>query len=406
MAGIEPSTSVSITGADCVTCAGLDLPATWKTLRSGNIGIVSGKGEISVETLRRYVGKLSLSSRWRKDFVALAEDLPRTKFPLLALLAIRYAMNQAGWDTLDSSDGLILATTTGCISVWEPLFLNLVTSNQEKPANPEMLQSLPLNTSLACLTRFLSFEGPSILVTSACSASSQGLLLGRAWLQEEKVRRCLIVGAEVLSDLTLAGFSSLQLTTDHPAKPFDRNRKGINLGEGAAAVCLERDRNNRTRALVSGGGITSDAYHMTSPDPKGLGCERAIRLALQDAQLPPEKIDWIHAHGTGSAHNDRAESASVHRMFEPNPPWISSTKGSHGHLLGATGLVEMVICVEAMKQNCILPTIGLEDPDPELIVRHPTTTLSQPIEHILKTTLGFGGTNTAVILSRADGATG
>ncbi|MBI3555800.1 MAG: beta-ketoacyl-[acyl-carrier-protein] synthase II, partial [Deltaproteobacteria bacterium] len=272
------------------------------------------------------------------------------------------------------------------------------------------LRSQSLGSVTAALAELLGFRGRAFLTSSACAASTQGLALAAQWLAQGKVKRVLVGGAEVLCNLTLEGFRSMQLVSPLNSTPFDVNRKGINLSEAAAFVCLEPEATATAKPLahLSGFGLSTDGYHMTAPHPEGRGIFEAMQAALKSAGLSTQDISWVHAHGTGSRHNDQAEGSAIARLFTDGAgraiidgPWTSSTKWVHGHALGASGALETTLCVHALLQQTILKTTGLKDPDPAIGLRHPTASAPARLRHILKTTLGFGGSNAALVLSQA-----
>jgi 3-oxoacyl-(acyl-carrier-protein) synthase len=182
------------------------------------------------------------------------------------------------------------------------------------------------------------------------------------------------------------------------------DRKGINLAEGAAALCLESGEAAKYHALarIAGVGMATDSFHMTAPEPEGRGCKEAIAVALNSSGLTLKDISWIHAHGTGSLHNDLAEGAALCNLFKEAMPPVTSTKSIHGHSLGASGAIETVLCLEALIRQQIIKTAGLEKPDPAIPIHHTSANGPAYLKHILKLTLGFGGTNAALILSRPD----
>jgi 3-oxoacyl-(acyl-carrier-protein) synthase len=369
--------AVWITGLGAVTCLGGSVDELWEKTRTSQTGIVAGLGRVVDPHFAGGNRALKFSVR-----------------------AAREAMNQAGWSELGPDDGLIFATTTGFFLQWDRAFTSFVAGNLELPEFREKF----LNQPLAELNRQLSLElgrpGASTLLTSACSASTQAIGLGAMWIASGRVKRCLIAGVEVLCDLTCEGFRSLQLLSPEPATPFDRERRGINLSEGAAFLCLEAG--TRGFARVSGYGFSTDAYHMTGPHPEGEGSFRAMKKALEVSGVGAREVDWVHAHGTGSQQNDFAEGLAVSRLFEEHRPYVSSTKWLHGHALGASGALESVLLVRALSEGVILKTRGLVTPDERIPVRHPEEDLKIRARHVVKSTLGFGGTNAALLYSNGE----
>ncbi|RYZ76672.1 MAG: beta-ketoacyl-[acyl-carrier-protein] synthase II, partial [Proteobacteria bacterium] len=222
------------------------------------------------------------------------------------------------------------------------------------------------------------------------------------------VKRCLVGGVEVLSPLTVEGFKSLQLLSTTAAHPFDEARKGINLSEGAGFLILEAEESKQSPSLaqIAGFGLTTDAFHMTGPHPEGEGCFNAMAQAVSKAGLKPSDISWVHAHGTGSDLNDLSEGRAIAKYFGISPqlssPQVSSTKFSHGHALGASGALETILCIESLRRQTILKSGGLEKQDSRIPIEIVKESRSFPLKHILKNTLGFGGINAALVLSRSE----
>lgn len=379
----KPRPQVGITGLGAITCLGRGAAALWNGVESGRSGIENGLGRVADQAL-----------------ADLPIDLQKNRALAFAVATIDESMQQAGWSKLNPDDGLIVATTTGLYQKWNQSFAQFVRGQQRAVDFLSDFRSQPLGELTAAISEHYAHTGPVSLVSSACSASTQALAMASMWLRQKRVKRCLVVGVEVLCDLTVDGFKSLQLLSENPARPFDRERSGINLSEGAGALCLEAySEGPRPLAGLAGYGLSSDGFHMTGPHPEGDGSFRAMQMALKTAGLEARDIGWVHAHGTGSVQNDLAEGLAVARLFKDRLPWISSTKWHHGHALGAAGAIESVLVIQAMQRNMVLCTQGLENPDERIPVKHPTSNLEIHDLFVLKNTLGFGGANATVIFS-------
>jgi 3-oxoacyl-[acyl-carrier-protein] synthase-1 len=385
----KPYSPIAITGIGAVSPSGIGVLALFEQALRGETSIHKGLGHIS---------KADQDAIFSK-FPDLATESTAVAY---AVVAIQEAIEQAKWTQILPTDGLILGTTTGQISMWEPSLLAFLSNVQtvEEFSGPFSEQSLGL--TLSQVAERFGFTGPTLLTTSACSASTQALAMAGAWLQSGKVKRCLVGGTEVLSELTVQGFRSLQLLSDKRCTPFQEGRVGINLSEAAAFLCLETVNEPAPHALayLSGFGMSTDAYHLASPHPEGAGMIRAMKSALSRADLEASDISWVHAHGTGSQANDRAEGAAVKTVFGDGNPFVSSTKSIHGHSLGASGALETVLVVKAMQEEKVLKTAALTVPDSAILVNHPLENLHFRAAHVLKNTLGFGGNNASLILSR------
>ena len=380
----KPVNPVWISGVGAVSCLGGSMRDLWSAVEDSRSGIEDGLGVVADSSL-----------------VAPIDEVRRNRALAFCKQAVAEAMAQAGWTSIHPDDGLIFATTTGQLQLWDSVFMGL--SRGEKTAS-ELRQAFvhqPLGTLMSALAQEIGHSGPSTLLTSACSASTQALGVAAMWIKQGRVKRCLVVGAEVLCDLTTEGFRSLKLLAPDRAKPFDRERSGINLSEGAAALCLEA-KCARPLARLSGFGFTTDGYHMTGPHPEGDGCYRAMRMALQSAGVSAYAVTWVHAHGTGSQLNDMAEGLAVRRLFGESTPFVSSTKWLHGHALAASGALETALVVECIRHAMVLSTRGLQNADEKIPVRHPMADLNIKLRHVLKSTLGFGGTNAAILISHPE----
>jgi len=380
---------VAITGLGAYTCAGRSASELWERTLRGDSGINGGVGRI--------------------DALVSGEETRKTaRTTFFAATAAREAMAEAGWSQFEKDDALVFATTTGRIPAWENPLVDHLRGQLTPEEFAVVFRSQPLGSALDALKEELGFSGRTLLTSSACSAATQALAFGAMWIRQGRAKRVLVVGAEVLCNLTLAGFGSLQLLAPAGARPFDRDRQGINLSEGAGAICLE-DADTAIRsalAELTGYGLTTDGYHMTSPHPEGRGSYRAMCRALTVAGLRPEEVSWVHAHGTGSKANDSAEGAALAHLFSEvaEAPYVTSTKRIHGHALGASGAIEAVLCVQAIRNGIVLPTAGLENPDSTIAVRHASRPTKKEIRHVLKNTLGFGGTNASLVFSQAEDA--
>lgn len=376
--------SVWITGTGVVSCLGRSTSEVWQNLLRNRTGIREGVGQVPGEIGSEQPAHMA--SHHALGF---------------AMSAIRQALEQAGWSQLNLDDGIILATTTGQILIWDQALIRRASGLDSQQEFRQAFNQQPLGELLRSVRFELGHQGPCTLLTSACSASTQALALGAMWIRQGRVRRCLVVGVEVLCDLTVEGFRSLQLLSSQGCMPFDVNRQGINLAEGAGVICLDSQANTPL-ARLSGFGLSSDGHHMTGPHPDGEGSWRAMRDALNVAGLMPSEVSWVHAHGTGSKQNDLSESRALHRLFGEVQPFVSSTKWSHGHALAASGTLEVTLVVQAIQNQLILHTRGMERPDPGILVNHPRQDLQFPLRHVLKSTLGFGGSNAALVISHVD----
>jgi 3-oxoacyl-(acyl-carrier-protein) synthase len=240
-------------------------------------------------------------------------------------------------------------------------------------------------------------------ISTACSSSANAFILAALGIREGSFRAAVVLGVDTLSQMVYYGFKSLGLVSPFPTTPFDRGRKGLTLGEAAACLVLEEEQSARSRgapihARFLGYGMTSDAHHISAPDPEGRGIRRCVIRALDSAGLSPERIDAVNAHGTGTAQNDEVEGKVLGEIFGPGVP-VTSTKSFTGHTLGAAGAIEAIFSILAIEDGFIPPTMGTRDVPEEIGAAVVTGNgLKKEVARVLSTSFGFGGSNASLIL--------
>jgi 3-oxoacyl-[acyl-carrier-protein] synthase II len=286
--------------------------------------------------------------------------------------------------------------------------------------SPYFIPSLIANMAAGQVSIAFGLQGPSLSHTSACSSSAHAIGEALRWLQTGQADVMVAGGAEAtISPIGIAGFGAmfaLSRRNDEPqraSRPWDKGRDGFVCGEGAGTLVLEtltraKRRGARILGEIVGYAATSDAFHITKPAANGAGGARAMRLALKDAKLAPDQIDYINAHGTSTPAGDVEEAKAVGDVFGAHALdkklWVSSTKSMMGHLLGAAGAVEAAVCLKSLETGVIAPTINLEDQDPECVLDFvPNKARERRIRHAMSNSFGFGGTNACLILSAYQG---
>lgn len=250
----------------------------------------------------------------------------------------------------------------------------------------------------------LGLGGPTAVVSTACSSSAKVFAMAQRMLLLGVIDAAIVGGVDSLCLTTLYGFHSLQLLSQNPCMPYDTNREGISIGEAAVFALLIRDGSYMPSGslLIKGVGESSDAYHMSSPHPEGLGARQAMQSALQQARLSAPEIDYIHLHGTATKNNDAIESIAVSAVFEEKPP-ASSTKGATGHCLGAAGALNVAIGALALQQQVAWGSPGTEELDPTLSpIHYLVHNVARPVNHVLSNSFGFGGSNCSIVLGLKD----
>jgi 3-oxoacyl-[acyl-carrier-protein] synthase I len=312
-------------------------------------------------------------------------NLPRAH--RLALIAAKQAME--GNDC--SLDAVVVGSTTGGISQTEELL-------SEKNEDSVLYRHHGLTTVAEEIGEELQCAGELLTVSTACSSGTVAISMACKMLESGQAQWILAGGADSLCLLTYYGFHSLQLVDKKGSRPFDITREGMSVAEGAAFLLLTNQKPNHSHGVLLGSGLSCDAYHGAAPHPEGNGAQAAMQLAMDNAGVGAETIDYINLHGTGTPENDLAESKAVRRLFVSLPP-LSSIKGLSGHGLAASGAIEAVVSAICLKHNFLPANCGCEEVDPECGLQP----LPDPVEQVTKTILsnsfGFGGNNGCLILS-------
>lgn len=312
--------------------------------------------------------------------------------------AVNVATAKYGKDRI----GVFLGTSTSGILETEQAFRN---RDQVSGALPEsFVYRKTQNTySVADFTRhYFKLTGPALVVSSACSSSAKVFSVARRMIEAGLIDAAIVGGVDTLCLTTLYGFNSLGLLSSQACRPYDINRDGISIGEAAAFALLERPTSDMDdkAILLLGIGESSDAYHMSSPHPDGLGAEMAMKQALQTAGLAPNHIDYINLHGTATPSNDAAEAKAVSAVFKHAVP-CSSSKGATGHTLGAAGAVEAVISALALQHGFIPGGLNTQEVDAELNLDYRLENQQHPLKKVMSNSFGFGGTNCSLIFGLA-----
>ncbi len=413
------SENVVITGMGVVSPVGSSLTTFWDALISGK----SGVGPITHFDASNFAVRIAGEV---KDFDASKYVEPKEarrfdRFLLYAIGAAAQAVEDAGLDSpqVDKTRvGVIVGSGVGGIQTIENN-VDLLTKRGPSRVSPFFVPMTITDMASGLISIRHGFMGPNYSVSSACSTAGHAMIDAANLIRLGKVDAVVCGGAEgTVSPVSIAGFHSAQaLSTrcnDDPTKasrPFDLDRDGFVMGEGAGVLVLESESHARRRgarilAVFAGYGMSGDAYHITAPHPEGRGSILALREALRDAQINPEDVDYVNAHGTSTHLNDKAETAALKEVFgeAARKFSVSSTKSMTGHLLGASAAIEMVACVQAIRTGIITPTINRDTPDPECDLDvTPNVARERKVKVALKNSLGFGGHNAVLILKAYEG---
>ncbi|MFP3980941.1 MAG: beta-ketoacyl-[acyl-carrier-protein] synthase family protein [Desulfobacterales bacterium] len=317
-------------------------------------------------------------------------ELPRTH--QIARKAAKDALDNCGGKI---PDAVIMGVTTGGMPKTELL----LKSGTDDPHAYQYHAAGSVAESIADLSQC---NGPVFTVSTACSSGAAAVALGVAMLQNGLAGSVLAGGADALCRMTYHGFNALQLLSATGAKPFDRDRDGMSLSEGAAMLFFESAREvpENAKAEMLGFGLSCDAHHAAAPHPEGRGARQAMEAAIRAAGLDSSKIDYINLHGTGTISNDAAEARAVNSVFENHLPPMSSVKGASGHSLAAAGAVELAVSVISISENLVPANHGMHNPDPELGIQPQFEPETREIMTVLSNSFGFGGNNAALAVGR------
>ena len=330
----------------------------------------------------------------------------RARADRMGLAAAREALADAGLGAADRAEAaLVIGAVGGGMLEGEAWYWEETRTGRPSPRITSLRSILP-HTHAETLGWRLGIGGPKETVVMACASGAASIALAADLVREGVVPLALAGGVDALTRICFMGFNALKLLDPEPCRPFDRDRKGMSIGEAAAFVVLEdaercRARGARDHAKLLGAGISTDAHHVTSPHPEGEGMARAMELALADARLDARAVDYVNAHGTGTLQNDRTESLAIARVLGGDRVLVSSTKSLVGHTMAAAGSLEAVASILALQHALIPPTANLATVDPEIPFDCvPNIARPAPIEVALSNSFGFGGQNVSLIFGR------
>lgn len=404
---------VVITGLGVITPIGNDVPSMWGALLAGRGGV----GPIASFDAAAFESRIAAEVKGFDPAQYLSpKEIKRTeRFTQFAIAASRQAQTDAGF-SMDREDpfrcGVIIGSGMGSMHLIEVQHDVLRTKGPKK-LSPFMIPMLICNMAPGHVAMDLGFKGPNFCTTTACASGAHGVGEAMRIIQRGEADVMLGGGTEsCITPMAVGGFCALMALSCHnedptrASRPFDKERDGFVIGEGAGVMVLEElehatRRGARIYAELVGYGRTADAFHMTAPDPQGEGAAHAMALALEDAKLTPEQITYLNAHGTSTELNDKIETLAIKKTFGPfaKQVAVSSTKSMMGHLIGAAGGVEAIICALAIHHGAMPPTINYEHPDPECDLDYiPNHARRAPVTVALSNSLGFGGHNATLIL--------
>jgi len=390
-----------VTGIGVISAIGHSAAENHAALVCGKTGITRGRGNFP----SRYAGILpfgevqAATDELRVKLKVTEPGVTRTT--LLALHAFEEAIQDAGLsqDQLKSADtALISATTVGGMCLTDELYAN---THGDKE-NIEYVRSYDYASVNLFIRERHQMAGIVNTMNTACSSSANAIMYGCRLLRNGLASRAIVGGADSLAKFTVNGFNALRILSDEACKPFDEGRKGLNLGEGAAFLVLEKETDaagKKVYAQVRGYGNANDAYHPSSLSPEGDGPYLAMKSALENAGLNAGDIDFINAHGTGTENNDEVESKAMLRLFDVLPAF-ASTKGYTGHTLGAASAIEAVYSILNIGRQEVYPNMNFNQPIAGIGLMPAIQYQQATIKHVMSNSFGFGGNCTSLIFSR------
>ncbi|UII34792.1 beta-ketoacyl-[acyl-carrier-protein] synthase family protein [Fulvivirga ulvae] len=391
---------VYVSGYGIISALGVGVGSNLSALQSSNSGI-SAPSLLDTSHKDMPVGELKVSNAELTELAGLKhKNLSRTA--LMGVLAAREALEMAGLTPAKlRSASLINGTSVGGMDISE-----LACRDLQQGRNIDFKSSFQghdCGYSTAKIADTLGLKGPLQTISTACSSSANTIMNAGRMIRSGMADCVIAGGSDALSLFTLNGFNSLKILDQTHCKPFDEERQGLNLGEGAAFLVLEseqslRNRGGRAVAQLTGYGNANDAYHQTASSPEGKGALLAMKKALKMADMAPGKIDYINAHGTGTANNDLSESRAIKEVFKEGIPVYSSTKAFTGHALGAAGAIEAVFSLLAIQHQMAFPNLNLSKA--MNVINPPVTSLaSMKIQYVLSNSFGFGGNCSSLIFA-------
>ena len=410
---------VVITGIGLVTPVGIGTAESWRALLAGQSGI----GPISLFDCSAFRVRIAGEVKgWEPTrFIDRKKLKEMDRFTELALGAASMAVSDAKLEMTDHEReraGCFVGVGLGGLFTLEKTKETLMAKGPTK-VSPYSIPGIIANLAAGQVSIAHGLKGPSYCTTSACSSGAHAIGEASEWIRRGRCDVMVAGGAEAtITPVGISGFEAMFALSKrnddptHASPPFDKGRDGFVSGEGSGIVVLEsltraKKRGARIYGEVTGYGASSDAHHLTQPAPNGEGAQRSMRMALEDAKLAPDAIDYINAHGTSTQVGDVEESKAIAAVFGAHATdkkvWVSSTKSMMGHLLGAAGAVETAVCALTIAEGKVAPTINLVDQDPQCPLDYVANIARERrVRHAMNNSFGFGGTNCTLVLSRLE----
>lgn len=393
---------VVVTGIGVISAIGNNTSENHISLQKGMTGIGAAQFLNSKYADELFFGEVKLSNDALFSILETSVDSKLTRTELLAFVAFQEAIKDAGLSQEELQDfetALLSATTVSGMVEMEAIYADANTNTEPSP----FVSSYRSGAHTLHLAKTFRLRGYTDTMNTACSSSANSIMQGARMLKAGKAKRAIVGGVDSLAKYTVNGFNSLQIFSDEITRPFDANRKGLNLGEGAAYLVLEREEDAQGKTIygeIRGYGNTNDAYHPSSMSPEAIGVRGAINGALETAGISPSDVSYVNTHGTGTGNNDYTELHGMSQIFDAVPPFIS-TKSFTGHTLAAAGAIEAVYSLLSIQYQEIYTTLNWQNQMPEFNLKpHLDFVPNAEVNHVLSNSFGFGGNCSSLILSK------
>ena len=413
---MEYPLNIYITAHTLISSLGFGVAENKKAIHDYRSGIrMQEAGRISDSPiLAGMIDSVELEKRAKEQLEKRAKELDissYTRLEQLFILTIQEVISQSGVNLQESDCALLLSTTKGNIDL---LSNQEKRTNSDKPSgsvqstidNPSFLQELSADSPTFLwkmaerIGHFFEAANQVEVISNACISGVSALVVAKRWIESGRYKRVIVAGGDILSHFITSGFLSFRSVSAHRCRPYDIQRDGLSLGEACGAVLLETQ-GNANHIILSGGAISNDANHISGPSRTGDGLALAINQAMEEAGTLPEDISFINAHGTATVYNDEMESKAIHLAGLSAVP-VNSLKPYFGHTLGASGIIETILCIEQLKEGIYYGTLGYETLGIPMPITVYGTHQPMPMKCCIKTASGFGGCNAALVLSLPD----
>ena len=396
---------VAITGMGIISSIGNSVEENFNSLLNEKCAITRVENITTIHADINKVGEIKKTNQELIDELNLTPDNNFSRTAMIGTFAAKQAVENAGITSINEfRTGLISATSVGGMDMTEKHYYDYF-------KHPELVKYITCHDGGDVADKIaeeLGLKGMVTTISTACSSAANSIMLGARLIKSGKLDRVIVGGTDALAKFTINGFKTLMILSDDYNKPFDNNRKGLNLGEAAAFLVLESDeivkkQNKKVLARVSGYGNANDAFHQTASSENGDGAYLAMKKAFDVSGLKPSQIDYINVHGTATPNNDLSEGRAILRIYEDkNVPDFSSTKPFTGHTLAAAAAIEAVYSVLAIQNSVVYPNLNFETPMEEFVLKPQTSLKNKNIEHVLSNSFGFGGNCSTLIFSKSE----